>query len=132
MLNGLGGSADFLRNAKLSIMHTPSAYVLSSRLAITKERYQCGFFGIGGLPSLILRVSAVLYRLLRILIRRVRSFFHCPITLSLFHSNILILLCPSQFISSIRDPPATRPPTYLPPIPHSFHRSTQQQSTTWT
>ncbi len=25
MLNGLGGSADFLRNAKLSIMHTPSA-----------------------------------------------------------------------------------------------------------
>lgn len=24
MLNGLGGSADFLRNAKLSIMHTPS------------------------------------------------------------------------------------------------------------
>lgn len=28
MLNGLGGSADFLRNAKLSIMHTPSTYVL--------------------------------------------------------------------------------------------------------
>jgi acetyl-CoA hydrolase len=27
MLNGLGGSGDFLRNAKLSIMHTPSAYV---------------------------------------------------------------------------------------------------------
>ncbi|KAK0440091.1 probable acetyl-CoA hydrolase [Armillaria ostoyae] len=25
MLNGLGGSADFLRNAKLSIMHTPSS-----------------------------------------------------------------------------------------------------------
>ncbi|GLB36901.1 putative acetyl-CoA hydrolase/transferase C-terminal domain [Lyophyllum shimeji] len=25
MLNGVGGSADFLRNAKLSIMHTPSA-----------------------------------------------------------------------------------------------------------
>ncbi|KAK9478462.1 hypothetical protein V1514DRAFT_330778 [Lipomyces japonicus] len=25
MLNGLGGSADFLRNAKLSVMHTPSA-----------------------------------------------------------------------------------------------------------
>ncbi|GAA6005344.1 hypothetical protein JCM10207_002945 [Rhodosporidiobolus poonsookiae] len=25
MLNGLGGSGDFLRNAKLSIMHTPSA-----------------------------------------------------------------------------------------------------------
>jgi acetyl-CoA hydrolase len=25
MLNGIGGSADFLRNAKLSIMHTPSA-----------------------------------------------------------------------------------------------------------
>ncbi|CAR30380.1 Acetyl-CoA deacylase [Lachancea thermotolerans] len=25
MLNGLGGSADFLRNAKLSIMHTPAA-----------------------------------------------------------------------------------------------------------
>ena len=25
MLNGLGGSADFLRNAKLSIMHAPSA-----------------------------------------------------------------------------------------------------------
>lgn len=25
MLNGLGGSADFLRNAKLSIMHCPSA-----------------------------------------------------------------------------------------------------------
>ncbi|KAF5358865.1 hypothetical protein D9757_004573 [Collybiopsis confluens] len=25
MLNGLGGSADFLRNAKISIMHTPSA-----------------------------------------------------------------------------------------------------------
>ncbi|KIK70295.1 hypothetical protein GYMLUDRAFT_150576 [Collybiopsis luxurians FD-317 M1] len=25
MLNGLGGSADFLRNSKLSIMHTPSA-----------------------------------------------------------------------------------------------------------
>ncbi|KAL9642079.1 hypothetical protein ABK040_004128 [Willaertia magna] len=25
MINGLGGSADFLRNAKLSIMHTPSA-----------------------------------------------------------------------------------------------------------
>lgn len=25
MLNGLGGSADFLRNAKVSIMHTPSA-----------------------------------------------------------------------------------------------------------
>jgi len=24
MLNGLGGSADFLRNAKISIMHTPS------------------------------------------------------------------------------------------------------------
>jgi acetyl-CoA hydrolase len=24
MLNGLGGSADFLRNAKYSIMHTPS------------------------------------------------------------------------------------------------------------
>ena len=30
MLNGLGGSGDFLRNAKLSIMHTPSAYVGSS------------------------------------------------------------------------------------------------------
>jgi hypothetical protein len=27
MLNGLGGSADFLGNAKLSIMHTPSVYV---------------------------------------------------------------------------------------------------------
>lgn len=25
MLNGIGGSADFLRNAKISIMHTPSA-----------------------------------------------------------------------------------------------------------
>ncbi|GAA5823341.1 hypothetical protein JCM3770_002365 [Rhodotorula araucariae] len=25
MLNGIGGSADFLRNAKLSVMHTPSA-----------------------------------------------------------------------------------------------------------
>ena len=25
MLNGIGGSADFLRNGKLSIMHTPSA-----------------------------------------------------------------------------------------------------------
>lgn len=25
MLNGLGGSADFLRNAKISIMHAPSA-----------------------------------------------------------------------------------------------------------
>lgn len=24
MLNGLGGSNDFLRNSKLSIMHTPS------------------------------------------------------------------------------------------------------------
>lgn len=24
MLNGLGGSADFLRNAKISIMHSPS------------------------------------------------------------------------------------------------------------
>lgn len=30
MLNGLGGSADFLRNAKLSIMHTPSARPLKS------------------------------------------------------------------------------------------------------
>jgi acetyl-CoA hydrolase len=28
MLNGLGGSGDFLRNAKISIMHTPSALVL--------------------------------------------------------------------------------------------------------
>lgn len=26
MLNGIGGSADFLRNAKLSIMHTPSRF----------------------------------------------------------------------------------------------------------
>jgi acetyl-CoA hydrolase len=25
MLNGIGGSADFLRNAKLSVMHTPSS-----------------------------------------------------------------------------------------------------------
>ena len=35
MLNGLGGSGDFLRNAKLSIMHTPSAYVgiMSSSLS---------------------------------------------------------------------------------------------------
>lgn len=27
MLNGIGGSADFLRNAKLSVMHTPSSCV---------------------------------------------------------------------------------------------------------
>ena len=32
MLNGIGGSADFLRNAKLSVMHTPSSCVSLSPL----------------------------------------------------------------------------------------------------
>lgn len=72
MLNGLGGSADFLRNAKLSIMHTPS------RLAFISVLLHIAYILlIVARRRRTLRVSAVLFHFVRMLTRLV-SHRHSP------------------------------------------------------
>jgi hypothetical protein len=105
-------------------MHTPSAYVLSPVLVVPESRLmlrcEYGLFDTDDLRNLILRVSVVLYHLLRILIRRVRLFFHCPITHSFILTFSSCFAPPNSSHRSVTRPPLahlpTTHPSFLPPI----------------